>query len=52
MNVPGRATGNWTWRCSEEMLFTADFHSLLELTKSSNRIEPSRFASKKNYEAA
>ena len=40
MNVPGRATGNWTWRCSEEMIFTSDFHSLLELTKSSNRIEP------------
>jgi len=39
MNVPGRASGNWTWRCSEEMLSTYGFHSLLELTKSSNRIE-------------
>ena len=25
--------GNWTWRCSEEMLSTPGFHSLLELTK-------------------
>jgi 4-alpha-glucanotransferase len=39
MNVPGRASGNWTWRCSEEMLSTSRFHSLLELTRSSNRIE-------------
>jgi 4-alpha-glucanotransferase len=39
MNVPGRASGNWTWRCSEQMLSTYGFHSLLELTKSSNRIE-------------
>ena len=38
MNVPGRATGNWTWRCSKEMLFTSNFHSLLELTKNSNRM--------------
>jgi 4-alpha-glucanotransferase len=39
MNVPGRASGNWMWRCTEEMLSTSVFHSLLELTKSSNRIE-------------
>jgi 4-alpha-glucanotransferase len=40
MNVPGRATGNWTWRCSEDMFFPSGFHSLLELTRGSNRIEP------------
>jgi 4-alpha-glucanotransferase len=40
MNIPGRASGNWTWRCSEEMLSTSAFHSLWELTRSSNRIEP------------
>jgi 4-alpha-glucanotransferase len=51
MNVPGRATGNWTWRCSEEMLFTADFHALLELTKSSNRIEPRDSQARKFSEA-
>ena len=38
MNVPGRAEGNWSWRCTEEMLSTADFYSLRELTQSSNRL--------------
>src|SRR5438309_1894185 len=37
MNVPGRAEGNWSWRCTEQMLSAADFHSLRELTRSSNR---------------
>src|SRR5437667_158996 len=37
MNVPGRAEGNWSWRCTEELLSAADFHSLRELTRSSNR---------------
>jgi 4-alpha-glucanotransferase len=38
MNVPGRAEGNWSWRCTEEMMSAADFDSLRELTKSSNRL--------------
>ena len=38
MNVPGRAEGNWSWRCTEEMMSAADFDSLWELTKSSNRL--------------
>ena len=33
MNVPGRAEGNWSWRCTEEMMSAADFDSLRELTK-------------------
>jgi len=37
MNVPGRTEGNWTWRCTEEMLSSPAFHSLRELTISSNR---------------
>jgi 4-alpha-glucanotransferase len=37
MNVPGCAEGNWSWRCTEELLSAADFHSLRELTRSSNR---------------
>jgi 4-alpha-glucanotransferase len=37
MNVPGRAEGNWSWRCTEELLSAADFHSLGDLTRSSNR---------------
>jgi 4-alpha-glucanotransferase len=39
MNVPGRASGNWTWRCNKEMLSTPAFHSLKELTISSNRTQ-------------
>ena len=38
MNVPGRAEGNWSWRCTEEMMSAADFDSLRKLTKSSNRL--------------
>jgi 4-alpha-glucanotransferase len=38
MNVPGRAEGNWAWRCTEEMLSGSALHSLLELTTSSNRL--------------
>ena len=52
MNVPGRANGNWTWRCSEDMLLTSCFHSLLELTRSSNRIEPFDSQAREINEAA
>jgi 4-alpha-glucanotransferase len=38
MNVPGRADGNWTWRCTEDMLSAESFYSLRELTRSSKRI--------------
>jgi 4-alpha-glucanotransferase len=38
MNVPGLAEGNWSWRCTEELLSTADFHWLQDLTKRSNRL--------------
>jgi 4-alpha-glucanotransferase len=38
MNVPGRAEGNWSWRSTEELLSTADFHWLRDLTRSSNRL--------------
>ncbi len=38
MNVPGRAEGNWRWRCTKEMLSAANFASLRGLTKSTNRI--------------
>lgn len=38
MNVPGRAEGNWNWRCSEELLAAADFHWLRDLTTNSNRL--------------
>ena len=38
MNLPGRADGNWRWRCTEEMLTSPRFEWLLDLTKTSNRI--------------
>ena len=38
MNVPGHPEGNWSWRCTEELLSAADFHWLRDLTRSSNRV--------------
>jgi 4-alpha-glucanotransferase len=37
MNVPGRADGNWRWRCTEQMLTGPAFEGLRELTATSNR---------------
>jgi 4-alpha-glucanotransferase len=37
MNLPGRAEGNWRWRCTEEMLTVPPFEWLHDLTKTSNR---------------
>ena len=38
MNVPGVATGNWRWRCTEEMLKPSIFERLRELTISAGRM--------------
>jgi 4-alpha-glucanotransferase len=38
MNVPGRAEGNWRWRCTEDMLSATAFQSMLDLTKTTNRL--------------
>jgi 4-alpha-glucanotransferase len=37
MNLPGRAEGNWRWRCTEDMLTPAAFQWSHDLTKTSNR---------------
>jgi 4-alpha-glucanotransferase len=37
LNVPGRAEGNWRWRCTDEMLSTCAFEWLRDLTKLSGR---------------
>jgi 4-alpha-glucanotransferase len=37
MNVPGRPEGNWSWRCTEDMLTDRAFGWLRKLTKKSNR---------------
>ena len=37
MNVPGRADGNWRWRCTEDMLSLPAFQWLHELTEGATR---------------
>jgi 4-alpha-glucanotransferase len=37
MNVPGRAEGNWRWRCTEGLLDASAFEWLHALTQTSNR---------------
>ena len=37
MNVPGRAEGNWRWRCTEDILSTRAFEWLRDLTNTSGR---------------
>jgi 4-alpha-glucanotransferase len=37
LNVPGRAEGNWRWRCTPQMLSGPAFEWLRELTSTSNR---------------
>ena len=38
MNVPGTATGNWRWRCTQKMLEPALFDRLRDLTSACGRI--------------
>ena len=38
MNVPGRAGGNWSWRCTADMLSDEPFVRLRDLTRSGNRL--------------
>ena len=40
MNLPGRADGNWRWRCTDEMLMPASFDWLRDLTRGSGRALP------------
>src|SRR5208283_2977990 len=42
MNLPGRAEGNWRWRCTEEMMSPMAFQWLRELTETSKRLASSR----------
>jgi 4-alpha-glucanotransferase len=39
MNVPGRADGNWRWRCTEEMVSKCAFGWLRDLTSMSGRMQ-------------
>jgi len=38
MNVPGRAEGQWGWRCTDEALTDAGWQRLHELTRASGRL--------------
>ncbi|MBV8072942.1 MAG: 4-alpha-glucanotransferase [Acidobacteriaceae bacterium] len=40
MNVPGRAEGNWRWRCTEAMLAPSSFQWLRRTTESAGRMQP------------
>ena len=40
MNQPGRADGNWGWRCTEDMLTGERFRWLQDLTNASGRSQP------------
>jgi len=37
MNVPGSIAGNWSWRCTDDMLSASAFHWLRALTDTSKR---------------
>ena len=37
MNLPGRAEGNWRWRCTEDMLSGRVFDWLRDLTQTTRR---------------
>jgi 4-alpha-glucanotransferase len=39
MNVPGRAEGNWRWRCTEDMVSSYAFEWLRDLTRISDRLQ-------------
>jgi 4-alpha-glucanotransferase len=42
MNQPGRAEGNWRWRCTDGMLSASVLQSLRDLTKASSRADASK----------
>jgi 4-alpha-glucanotransferase len=42
MNIPGRARGNWRWRCPDDVELSPAFHWLRELTELSKRVAPEK----------
>jgi 4-alpha-glucanotransferase len=48
MNIPGRAGGNWRWRCPEAMELAPAFQRLRELTENSKRVQPENTDSPKS----
>jgi 4-alpha-glucanotransferase len=43
MNIPGRADGNWTWRCSEELLEDRSLDLLLKVAHTQTRFAAHEF---------
>src|SRR5882672_3891582 len=52
MNVPGRASGNWGWRCPEDKLSSPAFEWLREQTESTNRKNPEIASQLMNLESS
>ena len=48
MNVPGRAGGNWRWRCTDEMLTDKAFARLRDLTANSERLVDDKAGAREN----
>jgi 4-alpha-glucanotransferase len=48
MNIPGRAGGNWRWRCPNDFESSTAFRWLQELTELSNRAEPEKIEQPSN----
>jgi 4-alpha-glucanotransferase len=42
MNIPGRASGNWRWRCPDDMELSPAFRWLRELTELAKRVAPEK----------
>jgi 4-alpha-glucanotransferase len=42
MNIPGQASGNWRWRCPDDLESSPAFRWLRELTELSKRVEPEK----------
>jgi 4-alpha-glucanotransferase len=38
MNVPGRANGQWRWRCPDDTPYAAAFQRMYEVTEKSDRL--------------
>jgi 4-alpha-glucanotransferase len=52
MNVPGRAEGNWRWRCTEDMLSDSAFEWLRDLTRRTRRPGIPIVSDAKTFESA
>jgi 4-alpha-glucanotransferase len=50
MNIPGRAGGNWRWRCPDTMELSPALRWLREMTELSQRAKPKNFEQPKTFE--